>query len=360
MKLNDLDAMFPAYAAAGVSMELISAPGRGKSTKVRQLVKQMSAITGEEWGYADLFLATQTPPDLMGFQFKGEVTYEGKTFPITDPTAPTWFITETGLPVFAYERGIMFLDEFGQGQTDVKAAAAELLLNKRIGKWKLPDGWIVVAASNRTSDRSGVTKSLDFVINRRMEIHLTDDLQSWLDWADTTEMLPLTKAFAAQNPQIVFTEGVPDKQGPWCTPRSLEMADKVIRAMQVTNGGKLRVDALAVESVAGLVGQAAAAQYFAFIRLENELPKYDAIVKDPSGTKIPEKPDAQMLLCYNLAHLVTAKDAEKVIEYVQRLPKDFSVTFVKTACQREPMLITKPGFMKWVGQNAALLAVVGK
>lgn len=360
MKLNEFDVMFPAYAEAGVSIELISAPGRGKSTKIRQLIKRMSEVTGEEWGYSDLFLATQTPPDLIGFQFKGEVTYDGNTFPITDPTAPTWFMTETGLPVFAYKRGIMFLDEFGQGQTDVKAAAAELLLNKRIGKWKLPDGWIVVAASNRTSDRSGVTKSLDFVINRRMEIHLTDDVESWLEWADTADVMPLTKAFTAQNPQVVFTEGVPDKQGPWCTPRSLVMADKVLQAMTVTNGGKLRTDSLAVESIAGLIGQAAAAQYFAFVRLENDLPKYEKIVADPEGTKVPEKPDAQMLLCYNLAARVSAKDADAVITYIQRLPKDFAVTFVRAACGRDFALVSTPKFAKWVGQNATLLAIIGK
>jgi hypothetical protein len=57
---------------------------------------------------------------------------------------------------------------------------------------------------------------------------------------------------------------------------------------------------------------------------------------------------------------VTKDDADQVIEYVKRMPKDFSVTFVKTACNREPMLITKPGFMKWVGENASLLAIVGK
>jgi len=360
MKLSDFSRRFPVYADAGNSIELISAPGRGKSQTVRALVDMMSQRDGEEWGYADLFLATQTPPDLIGFQFKGEVTYDGKQFPITDPTAPTWFITESGLPVFAYKRGVLFLDEFGQGQTDVKAAAAELLLNKRIGKWRLPDGWIVIAASNRTSDRSGVTKSLDFVINRRKEIHISDDVEGWLDWADTSGVMPLTKAFAAQNPQVVFTDGVPEKQGPWCTPRSLVMADKELRAHAHANGGAIPTDPLTIEDVSGIIGQAAAAQYFAFVRLESELPKYEKIVADPDGTKIPEKPDAQMLICYNLAHRVTSKDADAIIKYVQRLPKDFSVTFVKTACTREPTLITKPSFMKWVGENASLLAVIGK
>jgi len=360
MKLTEFARRFPVYAKAGNSIELISAPGRGKSMTIRAIVDSMSKRDGEEWGYADLFLATQTPPDLIGFQFKGEVTYDGNTFPITDPTAPTWFITESGLPVFAYKRGVLFLDEFGQGQTDVKAAAAELLLNKRIGKWRLPDGWIVIAASNRTSDRSGVTKSLDFVINRRKEIQISDDLDGWLDWASTSGVMPLTMAFAAQNPQIVFTDGVPEKQGPWCTPRSLVMADKELQAHAEDNNGKIPTDALAVEDIAGYVGHAAAAQYFAFVRLEAEMPKYEAILKDPDTAKVPEKPDAQMLVCYNLAHRVTPPDADKIITYVKRLPKDFAVTFVKTACNREPMLMTKPGFMKWVQENASLVAALGK
>lgn len=360
MKLSDFARRFPIYAKAGNSIELISAPGRGKSQTIKQLVSYMSKRTGEEWGYADLFLATQTPPDLIGFQFKGEVTYEGNTFPITDPTAPSWFMTETGLPVFAYKHGILFLDEFGQGQTDVKAAAAELFLNKRIGKWRLPDGWMVVAASNRTSDRSGVTKALDFVINRRQEIHVQDDLEGLLDWMDKNDILPLTKAFAAQNPQIVFTEGVPEKQGPWCTPRSLAMADKLLKAMAAENGGDIPTDSLAIEDVAGIIGAGAAGQYFNFVRLEKEMPKYEAILKDPEKCRVPEKPDAQMLVCYNLAHRVKPDEADKVITYVKRLPKDFSITFVKTACQRDPMLIMQKGFKQWVSENSALVAAIGQ
>ena len=360
MKLSDFEKRFPAYARAGTSIELISSPGRGKSQTIRRVRDQMSERDGEEWGYADIFLATQTPPDLIGFMFKGEVTFEGKSFAVTDPTAPSWFMTETGLPVFAYKKGILHLEEFGQGQTDVKAAAAELLLNKRIGKWKLPDGWIVVASSNRTSDRSGVTKSLDFVTNRRKEIHISDDLESWLDWAGTSGVMPLTMAFAAQNPHVVFTEGVPEKQGPWCTPRSLVMADTDLQALTAENGGEMPTDGLAMEDVSGLIGHAAAAQYFAFVRLEQEMPKYEEIIRRPLECRVPEKPDAQMLVTYNLAHRVKPADADAVIQYVQRLPKDFAVTFVKSACSRDPMLILKPIFAKWVGENASLITALGK
>ena len=354
MKNADFERRFPAYAATGLAIELISRPGRGKSQTIRRIRDQMSARDGEEWGYADLFLATQTPPDLIGYQFKGEVTYDGKTFAITDPTMPSWFMTDTGLPVFAYKRGILHLEEFSKGQTDVKSAAAELMLHKRIGKWQLPDGWVVVASSNPTDSRSGDTKSLDFVINRRLEIHIEDDLQGWVDHALTIGVMPLTIAFAQQNPHILFSPNK-EKQGPWCTPRSLVMADRILSLM--TADGELP-DASAGELVAGVIGQAAVAQYFSFVALEREMPKFEDIVAAPDKVRVPDRPDAQMLVCYNLAHRVEDNTIAPVVQYIDRFPKEFGVTFVKAATQRNYKLITTPAFRKWCSDNSALMAAV--
>jgi hypothetical protein len=360
MNLSQFEAIFPEIADAGVSIELISAPGRGKSTVIRKLQRKMSELTGNPWGYADLFLATQTPPDLIGYQFKGEMEYGGRKLAITDPTIPTWFICDDGKPVFAYEYGIFHLEEFGQGQTDVKAAAAELFLNKRIGKWRLGDQWVVIASSNRTSDRSGVTKSLDFVINRRIEIHITDDLEALLQWMETNDVSIYTRAFAFANPNIVLSDAAPEKQGPWCTPRSLVLADNVIKARARHHGGKAPLDGVTLELVKGLVGEAAAAQWVATARLEDEMPRLEAICDDPEGVPVPSKPDAQMLIAYNLAHRVTERNASPVVTYLKRMPTDFGMTFIREACRRDAMLVTTPAFQRWINGNAALMACIGK
>jgi hypothetical protein len=341
-----------------LSFELISAPGRGKSDFIKWLRNHMATLTGEGWGYSELFLATQTPPDLIGYQFKGSVTYDGKEYSISDPTLPTWFLCDDGKPVFAHERGILFLDEFGQGEADVKRASAELLLNGKIGPHRLGDGWVVVAASNRANDRSGVTKSFDFVINRRMEIPIQDDIESWTEWATINGIKPLTIAFANQNPHIVFADGVPDKQGPWCTPRSLVMCDDMLG--RLVEGDAIPDSPEVIELATGIIGGAAAAQYFAFVRLEREMPKYSTIVNDPMGAKLPEKPDAQMLICFNLAHRITKDDATPVVKYINRMPKEFSVTFAKAACNRDMNLVTTPAFAKWAMENSSLMAAISK
>lgn len=357
MHFNALQSVFRALLDSGKSIELKSAPGRGKSTFIEETIERESQRDGFEWGLATCFLATMTPPDLIGYIFKGEREYDGQMIPVSEPTAPLWMFTREGKPLHHYKRGILFLDEYGQGEADVKRASAELLLNQRLGPWSLPEGWSVVAASNREKDRSGVTKSFDFVINRRLEINITDDLKSWEDWAFRAGVDPTFIAFANSNPQIVFADGVPEKQGPWCTPRSLVMAAQTLDQLR-EDDGKLPVDPIAVELTSGWIGEAAAAQLFATIRLGHEMPALDEIVKNPGKVKVPTKPDAQMLVTYNLAARVEAANASPIIEYMMRLPKEFGVTFAKVACQRMPALVYEPAFEKWAEENATLMTAV--
>jgi len=361
MNFTDLEGEVIDDLDAGISIQLKSAPGRGKSEFVEQLVKKLSERDGFEWGLSKLFLATQQVPDLMGYLFKGERDFgDGKLITVSEPTLPLWQITEGGQPTWRYKRGILFLDEYGQAEADTKRVSAELFLNKRLGPWVLGgenrNGWGVIAASNRASDRSGVTKEFDFVINRRGEYDISDDIVSWEKWAVAHGVSPLTIAFAVQNPQIIFQDGVPEKQGAWCTPRSLVMLDRKMKVKQARTG-VFPDDAKTVESAMGLIG-AGAAQFFAFVRLEREMPKFETIVANPMGVKLPLKPDAQMLVIYNLAHRVTAQTLKPVIEYIERMPKEFAATFAKAACTRNNDLVIDPAMRAWSSQNASLMAAL--
>jgi hypothetical protein len=357
MHFNHLRQNFRSLLDSKVSIELISAPGRGKSSFIEDTIAIESKKDEKPWGLSKLFLATMTPPDLIGYQFKGQKDFGNGPVAVTEPSMPLWMLTTEGKPVTEYERGILFLDEYGQGEADVKRSSAELLLNRQLGPWKLPPGWSVVAASNRSKDRSGVTKSFDFVINRRLEIEITDDLQSWEDWAFKHGVDPVFITFANQNPQIVFADGVPDKQGPWCTPRSLVMAATLLGNMR-TADGKIPTDALAVEIASGMIGGPAAAQMFATIRLGNEMPAFEDIIAKPEKVKVPEKPDAAMLITYNLAARVTKDNAKPVMTYMERMQKEFAVTFAKAACRRDPTLIYSPAFEKWADSNASLMTAI--
>ena len=357
MNFDTLTSIAPALLDSGVSFELQSSPGMGKSEWADQTRAYMSKRDGFEWGMVTMMLATQSATDLIGYLYKGERVYDnynpGKPTTITDPSLPLWMQTPGGGTVYDYKRGILFLDEFGQGEPEVKRAAAELLLNRRVGPWQLPDGWSVIAASNRSQDRSGVTKSFDFVINRRLQIEVTPDVASWENWANKHGVDDLFVSFAVANPQVVFEGKVPEKQGPWCTPRSLVKLAKVIRT--ITPSGQLPTDATNIELFAGLIGEAAAQQLIAHIKLAHELPSFEDIISDPEGTKIPIKPDARMIAVYQLSSRVDAKTAKPVLQYVDRLPKEFAATFAKSVCQRIPAIVMTDAFSQWATRNATLV-----
>jgi hypothetical protein len=55
--------------------------------------------------------------------------------------------------------GILFLDEITSAPPAVSAAAYQLILDRRLGEYRVPDRWAIFAAGNRQGDR-GVTYSM--------------------------------------------------------------------------------------------------------------------------------------------------------------------------------------------------------
>ena len=366
MNLMQLEQVFPAYFKSGTSIEIQSSPGIGKSEFTYAQPARLSKLLSREVGLSTLFLATQTPTDLMGFMIPGvREDSRGVKRRVSEFTEPLWMTTVDGRSVSEYEYGILVLDEFGQGEPDTKRASAELLLNKGLGRHRLPPGWMVAALSNRTQDRSGVTKTFDFLINRRKEIHIEPDVSSWEKWAVANDIHPVFITFAVRNPQIVFESDVPAKQGPWCTPRSLVKLEQDFRAM-ADEEGKLprftdehgRSNIAAMETAAGWIGSGAAMQMIQMIMLDQELPAYKDIVSHPTTAKVPKKADAQMLVCYQLASRVDDDTLAPIIQYVERMPEEFTITFGRSACARNNELVNTKAFGDWTRRNASLMMAI--
>jgi len=365
-----------AFIDAGIAVVVESPPGRGKSTFMEDLIQYFTHRDGYTWGYQAMFMATQTPTEMQGYQFKGERWWDdnGKLVKpgtkgveataVTEPSLPPWMLSNEGKPIWAYRRGILALEEYGQGEADVKRATAQLLLKGELGPFRIPgfqtgDGWGIVALTNGSGDRSGVTKNFDFVINRVAWIRLTDDIVGTETALIKRNVLPALVAFAHQHPEVVLSPGVPEKQGPWMTPRTLEMTSKFLTQWRKVNGeDKVPTTGVTMEAMAAMIGHEAAMSVLNFIRLDQEMPTIEQIVAAPDTCAIPDSLDARYLICYSLAHRVTEKNAEKVLIYVDRLGKEFSVTFAKAACGRLPMLALTPSFTTWAKGNSSLMALM--
>lgn len=327
------------------TVELVSGPGIGKSEMVKQFCVEMGKELGKPFACKPLFLTTIEQPDVRGFVFPAK-TASGK--PVAAFTDAVW-VPQPGEP----DAGVLFLDELGQADHDVVKPAAELLLNGAVGDSRLPITYMVIGASNRTSDRSGVQRALAFIENRRILIEITAELDPWVEWAESKGVAWQAIAFAKHSPSDIFSDTVPDKPGPFPTPRSFYKASTM-----VTHG---LPSELLPEALAGLLGAGTAAKFQAFIRLVDELPTFEQIAKDPKGTPVPDvkRPDLLYSVTQMVSSLVTKDSAAASLTYLRRLPPEFQLSGVIAAIRREPRIANVREFGEWIVQNHKLAAAVG-
>ncbi|HYE72078.1 MAG TPA: ATP-binding protein, partial [Blastocatellia bacterium] len=79
---------------------------------------------------------------------------------------------------------VWFLDDLGQASPAVQASFMQLILARRVNGHALPDCITFVAATNRRTDRAGVSGILEPVKSRFASIvPLEADLDDWCAWA---------------------------------------------------------------------------------------------------------------------------------------------------------------------------------
>lgn len=363
--------------ASGYVLE--SPPGVGKTQSQFQYVSMLATALNTPCALVQFMVATITSPDARGFMLplKPEPGKPLRTVFSIPPWYPdnknTFVVTPDGtwygpgewtgeLP----EYGVVFLDEWGQGDEDVRKPLAELILNGNVGTTFLPLGWRVVAAQNRMSDRSGVVREMMFIVNRRCLLKIQPDLPTWLDWVDDQpdEKRPhfLSVSFARKNPNVVFGESVPDGTDPFCTARTLCLMDRDLQALasdEDRERNRMPMTDLAREVCAGWIGQGSAGQYFTHLKYQDEIPEPEDVASQPRQAKLPKGHDAQMVTAYMLAHSISEDNARNYMRYVLRLAVDMQVLAVNVIAKDETRrrhLAVVPEYAQWITDNRELLA----
>ena len=355
MKLKTFAQTQTAYYLSGKCLYLKSGPGRGKTSVISAAPEAIGRELKLNLGYSLISAPLLTPADTVGYLVPKD-TADGRVE--SHYTEPFWWRTDEGKRLEEYDGGIIFIDEADKADLDVKKVLGEMALSGRCGPHRLPPGWVVWMAGNRSSDRSGSTKELDHLINRRFEIEVTDDLVGWTEWAIKAGVHYSLIGFAESNSHIVFPEAAPERQGPFCTPRSLVSTGELLLTLAGKEAKHLPTDEVAVEVAAGGIGQAAAAALMATLKLDSELPKIESIIAAPSTCKIPSQPDAQMLVCYKLAMLCDKDNIDAFVTYVDRLPADFVITFAKALATRRPILMASKAIMDWQKRNSSVMNII--
>lgn len=296
-------------------------PGVGKSSIVRQVAEAYG-------GFIDLRLVQLDIIDLRGVLTieKGKAVW-----------APPAMLPTKG-------KGVLLLDEFVQALPLMQNTASQLILDRRIGDYVLPDGWVVLAAGNRDGDRAATNKMPSHLANRFTHINIEVDYEDWRAWALASKINPMVIAFLGFRPALMHVFNPAEKAFP--SPRSWEFVSKI-----VSNGVD---DETMIEVVSGTVGEAAAKEFVGFVRVFRDLPDYEEIVKSPGSVDMPTNAAALYAIATMIGTRITMRDMRQVFKYVARMPEEFQVLCTRTF-DRNPELIETATYIQWASTHKDLL-----
>jgi hypothetical protein len=192
-------------------------------------------------------------------------------------------------------QGVLFLDEITSAPPSVSAAAYQLILDRRLGEYEVPEGWAIIAAGNRQGDR-GVTYTMPAPLANRFSHYDVDvNLDDWVAWAYENDIDDRIIGFLRFRPDLLFDFDPSYNPVAFPTPRSWEFAH---RALQKFDGNP----DLLVSSLQACVGKAAGVELNAFVESLQQMPDLDAII---SGEDIPAP--GELDLQYAVASALVAR-----------------------------------------------------
>lgn len=319
---------------------LHGSPGVGKSDVVRQLAERRKI------DLIDLRLSQLDPVDLRG------VPSVDTKKRITLWNTPDFLPTEG--------EGILFLDEINSAAQATQAAAYQLVLDRRLGNYKMPDGWTIISAGNRSTDRAIVNQMSTALKNRFTHLEYEVNNDDWCEWAIkkrvAVEVLGfirfrpmLLNEFEQRNDSADERERVQRLKNlqAFATPRSWEFLSNVMQ--QNPDKG------IEYELYSGIVGEGAAAEFMGYLKYYRDLPNLDALLMSPETAKVPEEPATLYALATGLATKTTKDNIERVIQYTLRMPAEFQVLLMKDAIVRDNTLTKSHAFTEWAIKNADVM-----
>ena len=266
-------------------------PGIGKSEVVHQI--------GNEYKKSlviDIRLSLWEPTDIKGI-------------PYFDSNAGTMvWAPPSELPDEATAKKhdiiILFMDEMNSAPPAVQAAAYQLILNRRVGTYHLPENVVIVAAGNRDADK-GVTYRMPAPLaNRFVHLEMKVDFEDWLQWAAENQLHSDVVGYITFAKKDLYDFDPKSPSRSFATPRSWSFVSELLEDDDDEN--------TTTDLVSGSVGEGLAVKFMAHRKVASKLPKptdiLDGKVKELETKEISAMYSLTVSLCYELKEACDKKD----------------------------------------------------
>jgi hypothetical protein len=268
-------------------------PGIGKSELVEGIAKDLGGLM------IDLRLGQMEPTDIRGIPFYNKEKNIMEYAPPGDlPDAET---------AAQYPIVVLFLDEMNSAPASVQSAAYQLILNRRVGKYVLPDNVVMVAAGNRESDKGVTYRMPTPLANRFIHQEMKVDFASWQEWAVMNKIHKDVVGYLSFAKQDLYDFDAKSASRAFATPRSWsfvsQLLDDNVDDETLTN------------LIAGTVGEGLAVKFMSHRKVASRMPNPKDIlegkVKDLQVKEVSAMYSLVISMCYELKDAVEKKTEDK-------------------------------------------------
>jgi hypothetical protein len=273
-------------------------PGIGKSELIQGLTEELGGAC------IDLRLGQCEPTDLRG------IPYFDRDKGVMNWAPPIELPSEEFAKQFPIV--VLFLDEMNSAAPAVQGAAYQLILNRQVGTYKLPDNVVMVAAGNRESDKGVSYRMPSPLANRFVHLEVRQDFDSWFQWAVNKNIHKDVVGYISFAKQDLFDFDPKSASRSFATPRTWTFVSDFLYDEDAT-------DAELTDLIAGTVGEGLAVKFMAHRKVAGSMPRPEDVlsgkVKELKVKEVSAMYSLTISLCYELQEQYKKLGKEKMADW---------------------------------------------
>jgi len=258
-------------------------PGIGKSDIIKQLGVELDAHV------IDVRLSLWEPTDIKGIPY-----FDSNTSKMV--WAPPSELPDAEM-ASKHKNIVLFMDEMNSAAPSVQAAAYQLILNRRVGTYQLPDNVVMVAAGNRETDKGVTFRMPAPLANRFVHLELTVDWDDYFEWATENKIHKDVVGFLTFSKKDLYDFDPKSSSRAFATPRSWSFVSELLVDDDCDN------DTL-TDLISGSVGEGLAVKFMAHRKISSKMPNPTDIlsgkIKKMESKEISAMYSLTVSLCYEL------------------------------------------------------------
>ncbi len=288
-------------------------PGIGKSEVIHQIAKNIDAHV------IDIRLSLWEPTDIKGIPYFN--SKENNMVWAQPSELPT------SAEAKKHKNIVLFLDEMNSAAPSVQAAAYQLILNRKVGQYKLPDNVLICAAGNREADKGVVYRMPAPLANRFIHLEMKPEFDDWFEWAVENNIHKDVVGYLTFSKKDLYDFDPKSPSRSFATPRSWSFVSELLSDDLDEN--------TVTDLVSGAVGEGLAVKFMAHRKVASELPNPSEILEgkitEMKSKEISAMYSLTVSLCYELKEANDKKDKkfnDKVSKFLRFMMDNFDTELV--------------------------------